>query len=59
MTEDTAKARANARYLEKIVSSIYVAQEVVEDSMPSSREKSMVQSKLDEARLWAIEGLSK
>lgn len=51
-------AKPNERYMEAIEVAIENAAEIVKDSMATSRDQSMVLTKLDEALMWARKGLS-
>lgn len=51
-------AAANKRHMDAVEVAIENAREVVIDSMPGSREQSIVMTKLDEALMWARKGLS-
>ena len=54
----SAAADANRRYAEAIMVALENAEEVIKDSMPSSREQAIAITKIQEARMWAMEGLS-
>lgn len=51
------KANANRRYAEAIQIALDNATEVIKDSMPTSREQSLALTKIQEAKMWAMEGL--
>lgn len=49
---------ANKRHIDAITEAIAHARSVVDSNMAPSREQSLVVTKLDEALMWAVKGLS-